>query len=86
MMSVRGLSNRFLAAMRFKLNVGYRKGNTGWDEHWNNGCSTTWLLGRMQAETNELLLAISKGDPNEILSECADVANFAMFIADKTKP
>lgn len=44
--------------------------------------SPDWLLERLRAEVGELEDAISLGNPDEVLEECADVANFAMMIAD----
>jgi len=89
---MRGLCSEFLSAMRVKLESGRRKGRVGWDRHWENcvfstvdECSPEWFLKRLQEETVELAMAIAEGNPDKIMGECADVANFAMFIADVCK-
>jgi NTP pyrophosphatase (non-canonical NTP hydrolase) len=54
---------------------------------WEN-CSKLWLYWRVLGETEELRNALyptSKADPELIIKECVDVANFAMMIADKVK-
>ena len=85
---MRGLSKRFLEAMRQKLEHGRQKGHTGWDKHWN---CYTWgplagtngeLMSRLYQEVAELIIAVHEGNPETIKLEAADVANFAMFIAD----
>lgn len=85
----RGLSRRFLDAMRKKLARGRCCGYVGWDQHWKD-CSFPakpsgtrgLLMTRLQAEVWELVLAVHEGKPDKILEEAADVANFAMFVAD----
>ena len=83
---MRGLSNQFLNAMRQGLKRGRNKGYVGWDQHWKNTafpCSPTgWMMMRLHQEIDELVVALNKGSPDLILREAADVANFAMFIAD----
>ena len=44
-----------------------------------------WLLARLDQERDELLLAMHDGDPAAIMKEAADVANFAMMIADNER-
>lgn len=47
-------------------------------------CSDTELLRGLQRELDELLTAIRRREPDAaIISECADVANYAMMLADK---
>ena len=86
---MRGLSNDFLDAMRRGLDRGRHKGYVGWDNHWENAsfpCDpTSWLMMRLHQEVDELVIALKSGDPHGILRECADIANFAMFIADVEK-
>ena len=70
----------------------YKSGWKGYDkdgkQNWKEGCSVEWLFFKLSEEIGELskelraLLAGSKTDEFIIL-ECADVANFAMMIADK---
>ena len=52
---------------------------------WWGGYAPSWLLRRLRAKTNELARALARRPivPDQIIHEAADVANFAMFIADK---
>lgn len=87
-MKTRGLDRRFLDAMREKLSHGRERGYVGWDEHWKcrfasppmgpNGL----LFTRLREEVTELSTALHGEDKELIRKEAADVANFAMFIAD----
>lgn len=53
--------------------------------HWS-GCEVTYLLRRLRDEMGELDRALSNGAPSErIISEAADVANFAMMVADNAR-
>lgn len=66
----------FAAAMETELRANARKG------HWGN-CDVGYLRRRLAQEVKELREAIDRGEPaSRILSEAADVANFAMMIAD----
>ena len=65
----------FARLMRDKLRANKHKA------HWS-ACSDSWLMSRLWDEHAELLGAIARGTDDEIISECADVANFAMMIAD----
>jgi len=65
--------DRFAKHMLSKLRVNARKA------HWST-VSQAWLLGRLRQEVAELEAALASGRGVE--SECADVANFAMMIAD----
>ena len=49
--------------------------------HWK-GCDLAFLLLRLREEVDELAAAIAREDRKETIRECADVANFAMMIAD----
>jgi NTP pyrophosphatase (non-canonical NTP hydrolase) len=51
--------------------------------HWST-VSKFWLLNRLKQEVHELHDALLN-DPDNVISECADVANFAMMIADKCR-
>lgn len=73
--SCRPSVNWFAEKMELKLRENDHKG--GW-EH----CSPHWLLDRLKQEVLELENAISSSDANEITKEAADVANFALMIAD----
>jgi NTP pyrophosphatase (non-canonical NTP hydrolase) len=86
---VRGLSRRFLKAMRQKLQHGRRQGYRGWDQHWENCTFHTpptgykgFLMTRLREEVAELTVAVEKGNLDAVRSEAADVANLAMFVAD----
>lgn len=66
----------FFQAMADKLSANSHK--RGWDE-----CSVGYLRTRLAQEVCELRRAIDRRAPAEaITKECADVANFAMMIAD----
>lgn len=54
---------------------------TGWQTH---TITDKWLLNRCRQELQELVRAVNRGDdPEAIIKEAADVANFAMMIADR---
>jgi len=77
-MSKRDLSavGRFADRMREKLRENEHK------PHWAD-CSPTWLLDRLFDEANELRDELRDSqDAGAVARECADVANFAMMIAD----
>lgn len=62
--------------MQRKLNLSLlEKKKTGWD-----GCNVEYLITRLKQEVRELEDAIDNG--GDIVGEAADVANFAMMIAD----
>ena len=75
----RPIVSHFAEAMEQKLKENDYKG--GW-----SGCTPSWLLRRLRAEINELARALKhhKRTPALIAREAADVANFAMMIADVT--
>lgn len=65
----------FADAMLRELEINAHKG--GWEHE-----SVGWLLRRMKQEVRELDRALKKGAPmGDVISEAADVANFAMMIA-----
>lgn len=73
----------FLSDMAERLEANDHK--TGWDH-----MSLTQLLQRLRQETGELERAIAKTDAvhvdnGSIIKEAADVANFAMMIADNAR-
>jgi len=76
---------RFAAAMEEKLTENDAKG--GWQ-----GCTLKWLLNRLRQETSELSNALDRAskstkakDADAVLSEAADVANFAMMLAENAR-
>lgn len=52
--------------------------------HWST-VSQQWLLNRCMDEIRELQEALKSGRAYDIVSEAADVANFAMMIADNAR-
>lgn len=66
----------FVLVMQLKLYENEHKG--GWQD-----CSMSYLLRRLQGELGEVKRAMKANKtPDEVDRECADVANFAMMIAD----
>jgi len=68
----------FAREMEKKLAANSHKG--GWHH-----CSLQYLSMRLTQERKELQKAIKSKDVNDIIGECADVANFAMMIADTVR-
>lgn len=70
----------FVVVMKFKLDENIAKGKGGWED-----MRSEWLYMRLQGEIGELYaeLMAKKVDPDKVARECADVANFAMMIADR---
>ncbi len=68
---------RFAETMEQRLRANDHKG--GWTR-----CEVLWLLGRLREEVEELEREILRGEPAAIVHEAADVANFAMMIADRS--
>lgn len=72
----------FAIQMEDRLRENDDRGQTGWET-----MSTGWLLTRMKEEVRELEQAAfplsgDEADVEAIVRECADVANFAMMVAD----
>lgn len=66
---------QFAAEMQNKLDENCHKG--GWHD-----CTWHYLRKRLREETAELEIAVASRDKKRIVREAADVANFAMMIAD----
>lgn len=66
---------RFTDAMRYKLKVNAKKGR--WED-----LTPEKALALLKREVEELEEAIKHGNIVEVMLEGADVANFAMMIAD----
>ena len=88
-MKKRKVDPKFIEAMEKKLNHGRSKGLVGWDRKWKNTCFPViprgpygFLMTRLHQEVSELTIAVHEKDKKKILKEAADVANFAMMIAD----
>jgi uncharacterized protein YdeI (YjbR/CyaY-like superfamily) len=69
--------DRFAMVMKTKLLENIHKG------HWKD-CTLNYLSRRLTQERKELLKAVTdnKEKPVDVIREAADVANFAMMIAD----
>lgn len=65
----------FADAMERKLLLNDHK--SGWKHE-----SVMFLLPRLRQELRELTRAVGEGTEEDVLSEAADVANFAMMVAD----
>ena len=77
-MELREAVRKFAERMEEKLAKNTHKGNRdGWLDE-----TISWLASRLVLEVGELMVAIQECPQNEIARECADVANFAMMIAD----
>ncbi len=77
---VRPVVGTFADAMEARLAANDHKG--GWGD-----CDVLWLLGRIREERIELCDAVNMlmsglATPEAVLREAADVANFAMMVAD----
>ena len=68
---------RFGENMLFKLSLNAKKG------HWRD-LPARWLLERARQELDELEQELAKSDidPEAVVYECADAANFVMMISD----
>lgn len=71
---------RFACEMEKKLERDDKRGKPDWREEDMNEL----LLG-VADELIELCRAVSKGDPEEVHKEAADVANYAMMVSDVFK-
>lgn len=87
-MKKRPVSKDFINAMEEKLEHGRRRKRKGWDSHWAGYLKsigegpTSYLMRRLFVEVFELQDAVLYKSKEMIRLEAADVANFAMFIAD----
>ena len=53
-------------------------------KHWSE-VTLDYLYGRMLEEQSELYYALKSGKAQDIIDECADVANFSLMIADSVR-
>jgi len=67
---------RFADVMEERLKENDHKG--GWLT-----CSSEYLLRRLREEVDELETALTEDSNDDLIAEAADIANFAMMIADK---
>jgi len=82
MSSIRALNPRikwFNEEMRKKLRLNTHKPDA-------RGCYKEDMMEKLLHEVEELTAVINHSDRTAIISECADVANYAMMIADMVKP
>lgn len=85
-MTKRPVDPCFIEYMEAKLQEGRGKGKKAWDEEWANSTTSTFkLFGYLLGEVQELQEALTdkNSTPDDIAKEAADVANFAMMIADR---
>ena len=75
---VRAEVRAFALAMEAKLRANDHK------RHWRN-FSAMWLMHRLEQEVGELRRALMECRSEDVEGEAADVANFAMMIADLFK-
>ena len=69
----------FALKMQKELDNNKHKGKFSW----RKDCSLDYLIKRLYEEADEVVNCIGTGSSlQEVISECADVANFAMMIAD----
>ncbi len=86
-MSRRPVDPRFIGVMEDKLQEGRDKGKKSWDNNWEGSKTGPHrLFGFLLGEVQELQEALydHKSTPEDIAKEAADVANFAMMIADRS--
>ncbi len=70
---------RFAELMEEKLSE-----HDGERAHWS-GCNLGQLFRRLLLEAEELREAIDENEPLHMMMEAADIANFAMMIADNAE-
>ena len=79
----------FTLRMQYKLDKNQHKecsemNPDGKGRGWKH-CSPAWLIMRLREETDELATALKEGNWENMLDECADVANFVMMVHDVTE-
>ena len=78
-----------VAVLKFAEVMITKLGENNWKKHWTNSrVSTVFLIDRLKEEVVELQRACERrGNKShvEIQREAADVANFAMMIADHAR-
>jgi NTP pyrophosphatase (non-canonical NTP hydrolase) len=79
-MEIRQELSWFSEQMEMTLKENDHKGGWGSEQ-----CSLDYLIERLKEEVNELIVATDSGKAGveNVIRECADVANFAMMIADR---
>ena len=65
----------FMIAMRNKLEMNTDK------VHWSQ-CNITFLMEGLDRNFDDLTQALINGDKEDVIKSCADIANYAMMIAD----
>jgi len=79
----RNESDDAAAVLRFGADMCGKLRQNNHKAHWST-VNNFWLLVRLKQEVEELKLAMLD-DPGSVVAECADVANFAMMIADNVR-
>ncbi len=72
------------AVSDFTIHMKHKLLMTRHRSHWST-LDTDLLFDRLREELEELRMAIVHGDRKAIVSEAADVGNFAMMIADNAQ-
>jgi len=77
-----------LELARFQLDMARKLEMNSHKNHWSES-TVRWLRNRLRQEIVELGKALDDRTPgtriDNVVSECADVANFAMMIADNVR-
>ena len=89
MSELRDIDVRFLDAMEERLGLGRQKSMVGWDQHWKD-CYFEYdpdgprgmFVDLLQRNVRDLIVYLQSNRRTKIRETCADIANFAMFIAD----
>uniref|UniRef100_A0A6M3K3H0 Uncharacterized protein n=1 Tax=viral metagenome TaxID=1070528 RepID=A0A6M3K3H0_9ZZZZ len=68
--------------LEFALDMERKLKKNDYKKHWKE-CSLEYLQNRLKNELQELNFLLKKiSNKREVINECADIANFAMMIAD----
>lgn len=72
--------------LEFSEDMEHQLSNNDHKGHWS-GCTNAYLLRRLETECRELRRELEKSrvKPERVIREAADVANFAMMIADNAR-
>ncbi len=70
--------------LRFALDMEEKLLRNDHKDNWT-GMTVNQLFLRLVQETLELTAALEADSKTDIISECADIGNFAMMIAEKMK-
>jgi NTP pyrophosphatase (non-canonical NTP hydrolase) len=79
-MNLRNIVNWFAEKMLIQLEINEIRYIEGWTNRPNN-----LLLAGIASEFSELLMAVEEGNKQHIIEQAADVACYAMMLADNTQ-